>query len=220
MGIPHLIHSTAQPIDLIDKNDAASPAAAGAGKQLPHPPCSHSREDLLELGGHHANEFAAGLIGEGPRQHSFAGAWRPIEEHASAHPGAHVAVLLGVLQEVNDLPKLGLNVFTPVDVVETLLPLVDLTTHIHPTGICALHLPQHEGCRGHGSQRPQCQLADFGGQFGLVGVVDPCPATSSTTYVSISSKRASGNIPKNALNHSEEPDRKETVCPLTTTSET
>ena len=87
-------------------------------EQLAHAAGADADDHLDELGGAGAEERHLGLAGGGAREQRLAGARRPGQQHALGRARAEAPVLLGVLEEVDDLVDLGLDLVDAGDVLE------------------------------------------------------------------------------------------------------
>src|SRR5438477_251413 len=74
-------------VDLVDEDDAWG-VALRLIEQVTHPRRADADEHLDELGARDREERHAGLAGDRAREHRFAGAGRPDQEHAARDPRA------------------------------------------------------------------------------------------------------------------------------------
>ena len=96
----------AQRVQLVDEDDAGRPAL-GLGEQVAHAGGADADEHFDEFGAAKAEKRGVGLAGHGLGQQRLAGAGRADEQHALGDAAAEVLVLLGRLEEIDDLAQLG-----------------------------------------------------------------------------------------------------------------
>ena len=94
--------AAADGVDLVDEDDGRG-LLAGVGEQVAHPGRAHADEHLHETRPGQGQERHPGLAGHGPGHQRLAGAGRADHEHAAGSDRAGVAVLVGVLEEVDHL---------------------------------------------------------------------------------------------------------------------
>ena len=87
-------------------------------EQVAHPRRADADEHLDELGAGDREERHPGLAGHRLGEQRLAGAGRSDQQHALGHAPAEPAVLLRVLQELDDLPQLVLGLVDAGDVLE------------------------------------------------------------------------------------------------------
>src|SRR5690606_11703316 len=109
--------SASQRIELVDEDDAGS-GLARLLEQIPDPGSADADEHLDELGAGNGEERYPRLAGNRPREQGLAGARRADQKNALGDPCAEPAVLLLVLEEVDNLLELGLGLVDPRHVVE------------------------------------------------------------------------------------------------------
>ena len=95
-------------VELVDEDDRGR-GLPGLLEQVAHARRADADDHLDELGGAQAEEGHARLAGDRPRQQRLAGSGRADQQHALRHRAAEPLVLLGVLQEVDDLDQLVLG---------------------------------------------------------------------------------------------------------------
>ena len=94
----------AQRVELVDEDDGRR-LGARLLEQVAHPRRAHADEHLDELAARDGEERHAGLARHRPGQQRLAGAGRADQQHALGHVRAQPAVLLRVLEEIDDLFK-------------------------------------------------------------------------------------------------------------------
>src|SRR5919106_534405 len=87
---------------------------------------AHPHEHLDELRARHREERHVGLAGHGPGQQGLAGPGRADDEHPLGDAAAQPLVLLGILEEIDDLDQLGLGLVDAGHVVEGRLQLLEV----------------------------------------------------------------------------------------------
>ena len=88
-------------------------------EEVAYPRGADAHEHLHEFRAGYRVERHARLAGNGLGQQRLAGAGRADEKHALGHPRAQAAVMLGVLQELDDLFKFLLGLVHARHIVET-----------------------------------------------------------------------------------------------------
>jgi hypothetical protein len=83
-----------------------------------HPGRADTDEELDELGGGAGEEGHPGLLGDDTREESFPRPWRADEEASLGDLGSERGVLVGVLEEIDDLLQLKLGLVGACDVEE------------------------------------------------------------------------------------------------------
>ena len=104
-------------VELVDEDDRRG-GLLGLVEQVAHARGADADDHLDELRGRHLEERHPGLAGDRAGQQRLAGARLAGEQHAARDPGAQLQVLVGVLEEVDDLGQLLLGLVDPGDVVE------------------------------------------------------------------------------------------------------
>ena len=104
-------------VDLVDEDDRGR-VLARLLEQIAHARRADADDHLDELRGAHREEGHARLAGDRPREQRLAGAGRADEQHALRRGSAEARVLLGLLQEVDDLDQLVLGFVDARDVLE------------------------------------------------------------------------------------------------------
>jgi hypothetical protein len=105
-------------VDLVDEDDGALLALAGAGEQLPDPLGADADVHLDEVGSAGGEERDARLAGDGLGQQRLAGARRPVEDEAARHLGPQRLEPLGRAQEVECVGQLQHGLVTSGHVSE------------------------------------------------------------------------------------------------------
>ena len=95
-------------VELVDEDDRRR-GLLGLGEQAPHARGADADDDLDELARGDREERHAGLAGDGAREQRLAGARLAAEQDAARDLRAEAAVLLGMLEEVDDLDELVLG---------------------------------------------------------------------------------------------------------------
>jgi hypothetical protein len=108
---------SADGINLINEDDARG-LGLGLLEEIPDPGGTDTDEELDELGGGAGEEWDPGLAGDGTREESFTGARRADEEASLGDLGSERGVLVGVLEEIDDLLQLELGLVGAGDVEE------------------------------------------------------------------------------------------------------
>ena len=149
----------AQRVELVDEDDGGC-RLARLLEQIAHARRSDAYEHLDELGARDREERHAGLAGHGLGEHGLARAGRAHQQDALGDPGAQQAVLLGVLEEIDDLDQLRLGLVDAGHVGETRLGLlldIDLgpgaaDRHQAAEALLFREAPEHEGPDGEEDQ--------------------------------------------------------------------
>ena len=128
----------AHSVDLVNKHDSRG-VLLGLLEQVPDAAGAHAHVQLHEIGAGDGQEAHAGLPCHGLGQQGLAGAGRAHQQHALGNPGPQRQVLLGVLQELHDLPELLLLLIGAGHVVESDL-FVLVRQHPGPGGAEFGHL--------------------------------------------------------------------------------
>src|SRR5690606_20072180 len=102
-------------VELVDEDDGGG-GLAGLLEEVADAAGADADDHLDELGGVHAEEGHAGLAGDGFGEEGLAGAGSADEEDALRGGAAEAGVLLGVLEEVDDLGELGFGFVDAGDV--------------------------------------------------------------------------------------------------------
>ena len=169
-------------VDLIDEDDGRG-VLLGLLEQVPDPGRAHAHVQLHKVGTGDGQEPHAGLPRHGLGQQGLAGTRRAHQQHALGDPGPQGQVLLGVLQELNDLLELLLFLIGAGHIVEGDL-LVLVRQHPGPGGAEPGHLvrphtaplgPHHQKvphqAKDHRHQQEGQQLQQPVGADGLRVVV-------------------------------------------------
>ena len=96
----------AQRVQLVDEDDARRPAL-GLVEQVAHAGGADADEHFDKIGAAKAEERHVGLAGHGLGQQRLAGAGRADEQDALGDAAAEALVLVGGLEEIDDLAQLG-----------------------------------------------------------------------------------------------------------------
>ena len=110
-------------VELVDEDDARG-LVLGLLEQVADARGADPDEHLDELRAGQGEERHVRLAGDSPRQERLTGARRADEQDAFRDPAAEPLVLLGVLQEVDDLDELRLGLVDAGDVAERGLELL------------------------------------------------------------------------------------------------
>ena len=104
-------------VDLVDEDDRRS-RGLGLREQVADAAGADADEQLHELRGGDAEERHRGLAGDGARQERLARPGRADEQDAARQPRPEAAVLVGLLEELDDLGELRLGLVLAGDVRE------------------------------------------------------------------------------------------------------
>ena len=104
-------------VELVDEDDRGR-GLLGLLEEVAHPRGADADDRLDELRGRHREERDAGLARDRAGEQRLAGAGRADEQHAARDAPAELAVLLRVLQEVDDLDQLALGLLDAGHVLE------------------------------------------------------------------------------------------------------
>jgi hypothetical protein len=118
-------------VDLVHEHDARG-IALGLVEQVAHAAGADAHEHLDEFRAGDAEEWHAGLAGDGPCHQGLAGAGRADEQDAARDACSERVELLGVLEELDDFLELGLRLVDSGDVRERHDGLV-AEEHARPT---------------------------------------------------------------------------------------
>jgi hypothetical protein len=160
----------AERVELVDEHDAGR-LGLGLPEQVAHARGAHAHEHLDELRSAQAEEGHLGLARDGPRQQGLAGAGRADEQHALRDAPADARVLLGVLEELDDLLQLLLGLVHAGDVPEAHLDVVlgvnlgAAARERHHAALRAAHAPEEEAPDEHEEEQrehPADELAHPG----------------------------------------------------------
>ena len=146
-------------VDLIDEHDAGA-VALGLLKQIAYAGSAHAHEHFHEVRTGNGEEGDVRFPGHGFRKQRLARSGRAHQQHALGNARAQVGVVLGVLEEVHDLPEFFLFLVRPGHVGEGNLVLAGVhhggaafaEVH-HPSAAAGLlahdvpphHHQQHDG---------------------------------------------------------------------------
>ena len=123
-------------------------------EQLAHARSSEADEHLHELRARHEEERHVRLSGDRARQQGLAAPGGSEQEDALRDPAAQALILLGVLQEIDDLAELFLGLVDPRDVVEVGLHLLAVVD----ADLVAAHVQRRAGAAG--SHPPEDEVID------------------------------------------------------------
>src|SRR5882724_11197959 len=113
----------ADSVNFIDENDARSILFALLEK-IADAARAHTDKHFDEVRAGNREEGNVGFAGNGPRQQSLAGAWRPNEQHALGNPAAKFLEFLRILQELNNFLEFFLGFIGSGDVLKRSLFLL------------------------------------------------------------------------------------------------
>ena len=102
-------------VELVDEDDRGR-VLARLFEELADPGGAEAGEHLDEGGGALGVELGAGLLRDGLGEQGLAGAGRPVEQDPLRHACAQLLEALGMAEEVDDLPQLGLRLVDAGDV--------------------------------------------------------------------------------------------------------
>ena len=91
-------------VDLVNE-DNAGVVLLGLVEQIPHTGGAHAYEHLHKVGAGDGEEGHPGLAGHSPGQQRFTSAGRAHQQHALGNAGAQGIVLVGVFEELHNLPE-------------------------------------------------------------------------------------------------------------------
>lgn len=158
-------------VDLVDEDDAGR-LGLGLLEEITHARGAHAHEELDELGGGAGEEGHAGLAGDSLGQQGLARPRRAHQEAALGNFGPQRRVLLGALEEVDDLDELQLGAVAARHVRERHARLRDLLelgarlAEVHRAAhgaaepaaepaLAALGTPEEEEEAGEGDEREE-----------------------------------------------------------------
>ena len=148
-------------VDFVDKDDGRG-HFAGLLEQVPDAGRAHAHEHLHKAGAGDGEERHVGFTGHGLGQQRFTGAGRTHQQRALGQLGADFGVLLGVVEEVDDLLQRFLGLVLSGHILEGdagLLLHIDLGAGLADAAESAAH------ALGHGAgQEGQQQHPDGNGQ--------------------------------------------------------
>ena len=124
-------------VDLVDEDDAGV-VFLGFIKQVTDTGSAHAHEHFHKVGAGNGEEGHTGLTSHGTSQQGFTGTGRAHQQHALGDPGAQGVVLIGVLEELHDLPQLLFFLISACHVGESGLPL--FVAHLLDLGLAEVHL--------------------------------------------------------------------------------
>ena len=139
-------------VELVDEDDRGR-GGLGLLEQIAHARGADPDDHLDELRGRHLEERNARLAGDRAGQQRLAGSGRAAEQDAARDPAAEPQVLVGVLEEVDDLGELVLGLVDPRHVGER----HRLLGGLHPP--CARAPEGHQARRRRRRHRPRAASA-------------------------------------------------------------
>ena len=174
-----VVPGLADGVDLVDKDDAGG-HLVGLFEEVADPAGAHAHEHLHKVGAADGEEGHVGLAGHGLGEEGLAGARRAHQQGALGELGADLRVLLGVVEEVDDLHQGLLGLVLAGHILEGdagLFLHIDLGVGLAHAAQAAAHLPRHapeeEGKDGHHQNHGHHigdEDADDGVELGLIGV--------------------------------------------------
>ena len=163
-GLLALVMAAAEPgaahppdrVELVDEDDRGR-APLGLLEHLAHPRGADPDEHLDELRGRDVEERHAGFAGKRARQKGLAGARRADQQNAVGRLGAELSILVGRLQELDQLGHLALGVVLPGDVGEghLLRPLLLLPDRAREEVVDALAAERAADGPAHATEEPE-----------------------------------------------------------------
>ena len=139
-------------VELVDEDDARG-LVLGLLEQVADARGADPDEHLDELRAGQGEERHVRLAGDSPRQERLTGARRADQQDAFRDPAAEPLVLLGVLQEVDDLDELRLGLVDSRDVAERGLELLAVEDLV-------LGAAERQGLRGPATDAPHQEHPD------------------------------------------------------------
>src|SRR5262249_54329383 len=137
----------AEGVELVDEDDAGG-LALRLAEEVAHPAGADADEELDEVGAAHREEGDIRLAGDGLAEQCLARTGRTHEQHAFGNPSAEGLVLLGCLEEINDLAQLRHRLVDAGDVLEgdlqVLLGVELVLAAAKRQGSAAARHPAHE----------------------------------------------------------------------------